>query len=507
MESLPKIVRDRMQASRSAGHPDPDLLTAFAEKTLSSRERLQVMDHLAACAECREVLSLAVPESEVVPVRPAPVKAGSWLRWPVLRWGALAACVVIIGAAVSLYRSPQSYRGYVDLQKDERATPPPQAAPQSAQVQEAERAPAAPKGETRLQAALEQPQKAAVPKALAEDKKYSAGSGGGYGMVGGVVSSTQPAPAAVPPARARTDSFYFADNRKEALPTPAAPPTVLNAPAQTAESVMVTPVPPQPAKTAKQETGGGVGANVGAVSETVEVTSAAPAVNTGQADLNAPAQQAQLAKVIGAQPAKSTDQQKQEDKEAGTKAESYSQIVEVTGGAVAVETDNSQAELRKQKAEAKKDLPVTGRNIVQLQAAQPQFTPKPLTQTADSTVGGPKMLDAIQSAKWTLSDDGLPQRSLDSGKTWEKVQVDHTTAFRALSALGLEVWVGGRGGLLYHSNDIGLHWTRVTPVAGGVTLAADIIRIDFTDPLHGKLTTADHHTWFTFDGGKTWQKN
>ena len=103
-------------------------------------------------------------------------------------------------------------------------------------------------------------------------------------------------------------------------------------------------------------------------------------------------------------------------------------------------------------------------------------------------------------------DDELPQRSFDAGNTWEKVQVDHASGFRALSAQGFDVWVGGRNGVLYHSTDLGLHWTRVTPMIEGAALSADIVRIEFTDSLRGKITTADNQFLVTSDGGKSWQK-
>ena len=68
MEQLPKIVRQRLQATAKAGvHPDPDLLTAFAEKSLKERERSLVLQHLAQCADCRSVISLAIPEVEAAP--------------------------------------------------------------------------------------------------------------------------------------------------------------------------------------------------------------------------------------------------------------------------------------------------------------------------------------------------------------------------------------------------------------------------------------------------------
>ena len=106
MEQLPKIVQQRLRGPAKPGvHPDPDLLTAFAEKSLNDRERARVLQHLVECADCREVLSLAMPEIEPA-LAPGPERS-NWLSWPVLRWGALAACVVVVGAAVTLHYEHQ----------------------------------------------------------------------------------------------------------------------------------------------------------------------------------------------------------------------------------------------------------------------------------------------------------------------------------------------------------------------------------------------------------------
>jgi len=85
--------------------------------------------------------------------------------------------------------------------------------------------------------------------------------------------------------------------------------------------------------------------------------------------------------------------------------------------------------------------------------------------------------------------------------------VENLSGFRALSAAGIDAWVGGLGGLLYHTNDVGMHWNRVRPTVDGSVLTADIIRIDFSDAQHGKVTSVDQHIWSTADGGTTWQKH
>jgi len=50
---------ERLQVPTPDSHPDPDLLTAFAEHSLTAREKEQVLGHLATCALCRDTVALA----------------------------------------------------------------------------------------------------------------------------------------------------------------------------------------------------------------------------------------------------------------------------------------------------------------------------------------------------------------------------------------------------------------------------------------------------------------
>jgi hypothetical protein len=104
MANLPKIVMQRLQETSAAGvHPDPNLISAFAENSLSNGARAQILDHLAQCLDCREVVFLSSPDQAAT--LPAAVAVpSSWLTWPVLRWGAAVAAVVVVAAAVSLHR-------------------------------------------------------------------------------------------------------------------------------------------------------------------------------------------------------------------------------------------------------------------------------------------------------------------------------------------------------------------------------------------------------------------
>src|SRR5215471_16665335 len=103
MEKVPQIVSERLRAASSAvGHPDPDVLTAFSECSLRKSERAAVVEHLARCGECREIVALALPASDQLQETIRPSSEG-WLTWPVLRWGFITTGVVAI-AAVGILR-------------------------------------------------------------------------------------------------------------------------------------------------------------------------------------------------------------------------------------------------------------------------------------------------------------------------------------------------------------------------------------------------------------------
>ena len=103
MDQLSKLIRQRLQATASpvGSHPDPDLLAAFADRSLAKIERVQVLEHLARCGDCRDIVSLATPEFETTRLV-SPASSSGWLRGPILRWGALAASVAVVTIAVTL---------------------------------------------------------------------------------------------------------------------------------------------------------------------------------------------------------------------------------------------------------------------------------------------------------------------------------------------------------------------------------------------------------------------
>ena len=165
MTEVPKIVYDRLRAARAQGalpdralteqtaperaHPDADLLTAFAEQALSATERDGVLEHLALCGDCREVIALALPAADVVAapiapeteaVRATPIPAKSErnfltaFAWPSLRWAALAAGVAVVASVLLMHpgKLNQATLSSVNRQVAPTAPPAPAPAPQIA---------------------------------------------------------------------------------------------------------------------------------------------------------------------------------------------------------------------------------------------------------------------------------------------------------------------------------------------------------------------------------------
>ena len=342
MAEIPKIVSQRLQAIAKPGdHPDPNLLGAFVESSLGKRERVQILQHLAQCSDCREMVSLSETQPGAGTVSIAPVSP-AWLSWPVLRWGALAACVVVVGAVVTLRQKPETRQIAASIAGGKPAV------------------------ETQL----------SVSNGAVEKK---------------VASMEVPKPEA-----------------KVAL-------------------------------RAKQPTS--------------------------------------LPKATAASPVEIAD---------ARTASPFSEIVHGRAKDASAESQDSQTEK------------AAGGPLARKRTVAPSSGVTSLVSDA--------LVPANLVPRWTLSSDGTLQRSLDSGRSWQTIQVSIQTVFRALAANGLDIWVGGSGGALFHSADAGQHWTQVRPVADGETLGDDVIGVEFTDPLHGKLTTSSEETWITADAGQTWQK-
>ena len=155
-----------------------------------------------------------------------------------------------------------------------------------------------------------------------------------------------------------------------------------------------------------------------------------------------------------------------------------SETVEVTSAAVAVEQEKDKDIKEELHASS---APIEGRTLLARKAVR-------------------------QAALWQITPAGELQRSFDSGKAWESVSLGQPVRVRVLVLSGLHVWVGGNGGMLFHSRDGGDRFAPVVVKDARASLTGDIVVLEFTDAAHGRLETAAHDVWATSDGGRTWQK-
>ncbi len=445
----------------AAAHPDPDLLNGLVENSLPEGERGRVLEHLSRCAECREIVSLSAPElpeeqavavaaaAGVVAAAAVPVSRSPRIGWlgGAWRWGAVAAGVIVVGTVALVFQTAHKRPGEMAPYAIESKKTP-EAAPPNAEKFTADRIQSLP----------------AAPSVAAKDSEPSAGK-----------PQAQAAASSRTPERAqqsRTEAFLKKtpgyDSRANADEGMArsrgtvsgsgfggeGPPlqarnegkaSVLPAPPPpppSAVTVSTAPVPSEPVEDQKQSAGAGGNAPA-AASETVTVA-------------------------------------------AVPQAEAPSKIANTNGlNKVATSTPSST-----------KEVTVDIANESDMTASR-SLAKRKVRLGASSMAG----------MRWKLSPEGALLHSADNGGSWQPaVNPGGNIHWRALSAQGPDLWLGGPAGVLYHSSDAGQHWKEIAPKCEGVLLTADINHLDFPDARHGKLFTANREIWITGDGGQTWEK-
>jgi hypothetical protein len=512
MDQIAKLVSGRLQAQSAGPHPGPDLLAAFAENALQNEEREKLLEHVGACSDCRQILYLALPESaeaqRILSLNPN--------RRPALalRWGALVASLTILvvvlatryqshGPAMQKAISPpaqiaaEKVPADMDQLRAQSAEPRNEVPVRRRELPEAKHMtakpqanlnfddsdqvrvsalPAAPstldqnkdqkknlsvrslplngRSVTALNAVTAsgaQPASPPRPTGGLDKEKNSIGTASASvgllakespigGNLGGVVSD--PAGAVVANAKVTvigpvgTQTVTSDPEGKFAFGRLAPGFYEIKAEASGFKSTEMKQVAVLDDRTSALR----LTLDVGSVSETVEVSAAAPVLNKP---------------VAGSA--------------GGPAADSYHGVV--------TESQQTGAQLSMQKAAAANSR-----------------------QRAAGLGSGGGVLKLL----WTLSPEGAVQRSGDGGRTWQVVSVATGAMFRALSAVGPNIWVGGRAGAMYRSTDSGRTWAQVRPVVGDKKLDQDIVRLDFSDPLSGTINTANGEVWATSDGGQTW---
>jgi hypothetical protein len=485
MQNVPKIVSERLKvATPAVNHPDADVLAAFSEQSLLEFERAIVVEHLARCRECRDIVALALPVADSVPspVRPSP---SGWLAWPTLRWGFVAAGIVAI-ASIGVLRhqrlaqpSMTAYKAapsLADTEAKNQSLATPSAAEAARERDEANR-PATHDQLVTLPKTTDGTPRSDRPEPQALHA-LQGGVGSGSGMGRTTLSHGPKAPMQWQQLNANANAYQAAQ---------ASAPTT----------------PPSPAK---QQATGAMAANVAIppASQMVAVQSQSPAVDVrSQTEVGVSGQNENVL-IVENQPLAQLP----------SAAGSSETRIEKTKPA-----DNSGGAAAKMLANS---LP---------------------SEHEGRVIGG-----ALAAPRWAINSTGGLQRSFDQGNTWQDVNVNGSPGFnpaaaasveitaaapsrvkakavakeekadkadqkdvapftfRAVAANGVDVWAGGSSGLLYHSADAGTHWTRVVPSSSGATLTGDIFSLQFSDAQHGKVSTSTAETWTTDDGGHSWQK-
>jgi hypothetical protein len=372
MQEISKIVLERLhKQSAQEIHPDANLLAAFAERGLAEAERAQVVEHLARCGDCRDVVALALPALEAMGANAAMAARKSWFSWPALRWGLVAAgvaAVASVGVVQFEHRQVQGGAFSAEVARNEPAT--------------------------------------------------------------GTVSSVE-VPATI---AANTPNEIKAGSRKNSFETN---PVAQKVPAKGKQARTPTVLP------------------------TVAL----------------------------------------EEKSAIAQNQIADQLVHRSAASPDVVKAKNPAPAEMQSAIAGPNVPL---------------------QTE------PAMM-ARALPRWSISSNGGLQRSFDAGGSWEDVNVEvddyspqaaneaggqgqsekeagMPPVFRAVAAIGSEVWAGGVNGLLYHSADSGTRWTKISPSSGDAVLTGDISGIQFSDAQHGAITASSGEVWTTSDNGRSWNR-
>lgn len=469
MQNVPKIVRERLRASNvnapSTVHPDPDILTAFAERSLPNSEREVVLKHLASCVDCRDIVALSLPAAETMetPVRTAPRQ---WLTWPGLRWGLVSAGVIAIASLgiVQYEHSAQSrsLAGKTPAPVEVAVNQPAQQSPEKS-------VPAAPAAQSDNIQPSQNTVSATAPATLdnQNEKKSEAHAGSSRRPLSepqAAYLAPSPTPAEQLPHGPKVANQWQQNIAQNQAPASFLPPATKT---QAGDQAAQAPPPS---------------------SEMVEVESAA--VQSEAQNKNSEASQIQDLPAVR-QPA--------------TQEYALARVGKAKaalGGTVNDGPPSSTA------------APAASGMVV---AARTTSASVPTWSVSSS---GALQRSYDQGATWQVVDVNTTRAVFDAvsvQSTTKSSRADSKDAqalkrdsasptFRAVAVNGADVWAGGSHAALYHSRDAGDHWTRVVPASAGAVLTGDIVSLEFADTQHGKVFTSTAENWITSDGGQTWQK-
>jgi Photosynthesis system II assembly factor YCF48 len=481
MPDLSNIVRQRLASSEMpVVHPDADTLTAYMEQLLQGPERNQVLEHLAGCGQCREVMALSLPEQPVAGQEAAviagiPSSGRRWRFWtPAFGMAASLASLAIIAAVII-----ELPRKSVQEQRQNQASQPAPAASgstaPSATPSQPEAAPLADVQPVQPMTSREGPHPAA-PKPLAVSNSSSVAA-----PPLEVARDTPPLMASNPasiPGRARqgylnsqmftnADKYNFNLGVAGATELPSAPP-----PRSLGDRAQITPlltntIPlPVFADAPLQIEGSKAGRTFAG--------SSAPSSRFG----------APLLTALG----RNTKQLLERRTSPFITANSFAG--HTMGG-----SQFNPAKETEQSVEVTAAAPLVERNSAELDQSR-AFSARAL---ASSSPDRRMEKAAAPELAWKVTDGKL-LKSSDSGGWVEGFSAGEGIAFSVVSFHGPEIWAGGGNAALIHSRDAGATWERITL---GSFATGTISSIE-GEGLRIHVKSSSGQSWHSPDGGKTW---
>lgn len=531
MPELSSLLRQRLQAGETGRlqHPDADTLTAYVERLLPLPERKLVLEHIAVCSDCREIVFLATPENAVVagpeavvPEALVPDAAAipARRRWFLTPGFGLAASIAAMAAAITLVieiphrnqpLAPSSAPVRVEdkLSKVEAPRlPQPESQANQAAAKAAENSPAVSLSQPGTSRAAANPEstRANSPQPtdirVPERNRTLAGAGvtaNNSGMAvrdsrarlspeimaqvaaaksdqigGAAIGGLAEVTAAAPALEARAAEHDYLNSQRFAKDSGKS----LNGAAKQAD----LPSAPSPSSNgpayAKQSTLlSGNWQQPG--NAYLAIPEAQPKTSQGMLTFtpSPPEHHSMLSKIVdvGKRPIK--------------RAEPALQSLNVTGfamfnnGLTVQHSDPLVAANTAEKADSS-DL-----------AGSPAFTARGFGSSRKSFIAG------AAPYRWKIAQGKL-LKSADSAIWIDAYPATDGIDFSAVTANGSQIWAGGNHGQLVHSRDGGTTWEKA---ALGDATAGNVVSIEIQG-LNVHVVTAPSQGWSSLDGGKTWIK-
>jgi hypothetical protein len=541
MSNVPKIVLNQLQPA-AGEHLDANLLTAFAERSLTESERTLVLDHLSLCSDCREVIALALPATEAVNVGVSarPARAG-WLTIHALRWGVVAAGVLVVTSfGVLQYRQTHPRKekqlAAAVISRETITSSPVQIPTASAQTSAAPEAVPQTDQKTQLDKRVEARKQ--FPSMFPQSKSASdAGA-----TAGGVWRLSSPA-SRVSPGAISGSGGGIAPGSGARVGMNAPEAVTVEAQGVAAEVAPEVQASDQIAQNQVQQL-----PSQGRSVTDLSVARAKDPVPAARAAMQVPgiALHTSPSLMLHAAPrwmiTSSGGLRRSLDagltwEDVNVNAGSISGSIKDASGALIADANVTVTNLET----AEKHIQSSGNDGLfafahlspgryRIDVEKPGFShlmQGPVTLAAQQTARFDAALQvgqvsesvevaaAATSMQVESSSGGvenakknrlLRNNAMQARENWKHWLATPDPVFRALAATGSEVWAGGSNAVLYHSLDAGAHWTRVMPSSVGAELTGDITAVDFSDLQHGTITTSTPEIWTTADDGQTWQK-